>query len=61
MALPEAEERISTECLHQALHRAKPQLEIEIAVNTDSVFRLPAIVCDQISALRVGKLDIRIV
>ena len=36
--------------------------QIEVAVNCDSVFELPAaIICDQLSAFRFRKIDIRIV
>lgn len=62
VALSEAEKAISTQSLHEALHRTKPQLEIEVAIDRDSVFQLPAaIMCDQLGALRFGKFDIRIV
>ena len=35
--------------MHQALHGAEPQLEIKIAIDRDTVFKLtPAIVCRQL-------------
>src|SRR5438552_7378837 len=62
VAFDEAEKTISPQRLHQALHRAKAQLEIEIAVNCDSVFELSAaIICDQLRAFSFCKIDIRIV
>src|SRR5438876_833095 len=62
VAFHEAEKTISAERLHQTLHCAKAQLEIEIAVNCDSVFELSAaIICDQLRAFSFCKIDIRIV
>jgi hypothetical protein len=52
----------SPQRLHEALHCAKAQLQIEVAVNRDSIFELPAaIICYQLCAFRFCKIDIRIV
>src|SRR5262252_8733127 len=62
VALNQPKEAVSPQRLHEALHRTKPQLEIEVAVDRDSVFTLAsAIICDQLGALRFCKFDIRIV
>jgi len=53
VSLDQSKKLLSAQRLHQALHCAKPQLEIEIAVNRDSVFELPiAIMCDQLYRAR---------
>src|SRR5438132_13440807 len=62
VAFDEAEEAVGAEGLHQTLHGAETQLEIEIAVDCDAVFDLTAaIVCRQLCAFAFGKIDIRII
>src|SRR4029077_6717460 len=62
MTLHEVEETVCAQCLHEALHCAEPQFEVELAVDRDSVFELTrAIVCSQLDAFCVRKIDIGIV
>src|ERR1044071_4723406 len=62
VAFHETEKAISAKRLHEALHRTKPQVQIEVVVNSEPVFQLPsAIVCEQLGSLCFGKIDIRIV
>src|SRR5213075_2502325 len=62
VSLDQAEKSVSTQRLHQALHGAEPQLEIEIAIDRDTVFELTAaIVCRQLCAFAFRKIDIGII
>src|SRR5262249_41736888 len=60
--LDQAEKSVSTQRLHQALHGAEAQFEIEIAVHRKPVIELaPAIVCGQLCAFAFRKMDIGII
>ena len=62
VSFDQSQKSIGAEGLHEALHRAKAQLVVELAVYYDSVFDLHlAIIGDQIRALRFIKIDIGIV
>src|SRR6266481_3810976 len=61
MPFHEAEETVCAECLHEALHCAEPQFQVELGVDPDSVFELRAIVRSQLGAFCFRKIDIWIV
>src|SRR6202043_119887 len=62
VAFDQAEESVGAECLHQSLHGAEAQGEIELTVDGCAVSNLLiAIVIDQFHALSVRKIDIWIV
>src|SRR3981081_1133757 len=62
VAFDQAEESVGAECLHQSLHGAEAQGEIELTVDSGAVSNLLiTIVSDQFHALSVRKIDIWIV